>query len=239
MSNGLHAAEKRQIERLLRRWRADRLADRMLVVEAFLTSEEHFTDEEWREVLTQRGVALEPGFVTETLDMLTQFGLATRQEFDGTRPRYEHRHLGEHHDHLICTRCRSIEEFHHPQLEALQHQIVVDHGFHHLRHKLQIYGLCRDCLADRKPALPLTLASPGERVRVERVNGGTDVSGHLAGMGITVGKELEVISSGKGPAVVAVQGSRMALGHGVAEKIHVSLLRQRPSVSMAETSEER
>ena len=150
----------------------------------------------------------------ETLELLTRFGLAMRREFEGEPIRYEHRHLDEHHDHLICTSCGAITEFAHPQLEALQEQIAKDQGFHCLRHRHQIYGLCKKCLARREPTMPLTMASPGERVRVERILGGDMSCHHLADLGMSVGQELEVLSSNDGPMVVALRGSRVALGPG-------------------------
>ena len=151
MSVVLHNDEKTQFERLLRQMRMDRLGDRMAVVEVFLTSEEHHTAEGWQRLLKEQGVDLELRFMSETLELLTRFGLAMRREFEGEPTRYEHRHLDEHHDHLICTRCGSITEFSHPQLEALQEQIAKDQGFHCLRHRHQIYGLCKRCLAQREP----------------------------------------------------------------------------------------
>ena len=231
MNQTLHQEERRQFERLLQQQRVDRVADRLAVLEAFLTSEEHLAAEGWQKLLASQGEVLEPAFVAQTLEMLTRFGLAARREFEGGPPRYEHRHLGEHHDHLVCTRCGSITEFHDPELEALQQRLAQEKGFHPLRHKLQIYGLCQDCLAARQPTLPLAMASPGERLRVERLAGGEQVARQLGDMGFNLGCELEVISANGGPMVVAVKGCRVALGRGVAQKVMVSHIKDdcRPS----------
>lgn len=222
MNQVLHQEERRQFERLLHQQRVDRVADRLAVLEAFLTSEEHHGADGWRRVLASRGVDLEPAFVSQTLELLTRFGLATRREFEGGPPRYEHRHLGEHHDHLICTRCGSITEFHDPELEALQSRLAAQHGFHPLRHMLHIYGLCHSCLEARQPTLPLAMAAQGEKVRVERLAGGHHLASQLGDMGLLPGCELEVLSSGGGSMVVAVKGCRLALGRGAAHKILVS-----------------
>jgi len=224
LNSNLHDEERRQFERLLRQQGVGRLGDRLAVLEAFLASEEHQSAQQVRDRLAAQGKPLEPGFVAATLEMLTRFGLASRRHFDNQPDLFEHRHLGEHHDHLICTKCGSITEFHHPELEELKQAAAAEHGFHHLSHRLQIYGLCEACRQRRTPTLPLNLASPGERVRVERLVGGEQAQRHLADMGITVGSELEVISSHSGPMVVAVGGSRLALGQGVAAKVQVSLL---------------
>ncbi|MGD9124385.1 MAG: transcriptional repressor [Desulfarculaceae bacterium] len=222
--NSLHEEEKRQFERLLHQLGVERVGDRLSVLDAFLTSEEHHTAEGWQGIVKKRGVDLELDFVSQTLELMTRLGLAMRRDFEGELPRYEHRHLDEHHDHLICTRCGSITEFHHPQLEALQDEVVRDQGFHCLRHRLQVYGLCQKCLSDRQPTMPLALAAPGERVRVEKVASGVRACRQLEDMGLNPGTEVEVISSNGGPMVVAVKGTRIALGRGAAQKVLVSNL---------------
>ncbi len=223
MTSNLHEEERRQFERLLRQQGINRLGDRLAVLEAFLASEEHQSAAQVGRRLTEQDHPLDDALVTETLNMLTRFGLASCRRFDNQPDLYEHRHLGEHHDHLICTKCGAITEFHHPELEELKQKAAAEHGFHHLSHRLQIYGLCDKCRQQRTPTLPLTLASPGEKVRVERLAGGEQAKAHLADLGINLGSELEVISTQGGPMVVAMGGTRLALGQGVAAKVQVSL----------------
>ena len=224
MSGALHQEERRQFESLIRQMRYDRLGDRLAIVDAFLTHEDHLTAQGWRQRMVELGLELEPQFVAETLELLTRLGLANRRQFDGEPPRYEHKHLNEHHDHLICTRCGSITEFNHPRLEELQQQIVAEMGFHPLRHRLQVYGLCQKCLAARHPTMPLIMASPGERIKVVHIKGCGQHRTTLNSMGITVGTELQVISGNGGPLVVAVKGTRVALGRGAAQKVMVSVI---------------
>jgi len=224
VSRGLHQEERRQFERLLRQQGVDRLGDRLAVVEAFFSSEEHHTAQEWHRLLAQQGVELEPEFVADTLELMVRFGLAARRRFKDGPPRYEHRHLGEHHDHLICTCCGAIQEFHHPELERLKARVARDEGFHALGHRLQIYGLCPRCRARRSPTMPLAMANPGERLRVERLAGGSQAVRQLCDLGLTVGAELEVLSANGGPLVVALGGTRLALGRGAAQKVLVSPL---------------
>ncbi len=226
MSFTLHQEERRQFERLLRQQRIDRIADRLAVLEAFLASEGHLGAEGWHRQIKKNGVDLEPSFVAQTLDLLVRFGLAAKSEFEGGAVRYEHQHLGQHHDHLICTACGSIAEFHDAELEVMQERLATQAGFLPLRHQLQIYGLCHKCQSAREPTLPLALVSPGERVRIARVAGGEELNRQLMDLGLVLGAEAEVISSGGGPLVLAVKGSRVALGRGAAHKILVTPLGQ-------------
>jgi Fur family ferric uptake transcriptional regulator len=222
LSFTLHQEERRQFERLLRQQRIDRIGDRLAVLEAFLADQGHLSAEGWLGELKARGVDLEPSFVAQTLDLLARFGLAIKSEFEGGPPRYEHQHLGEHHDHLICTACGAISEFHDPELEAMQERLAANSGFLPLRHQLQIYGLCHNCQAAREPTLPLAMASAGERVRVARLACGEELGRQLMDLGLVMGAEAEVISCSGGPLVLAVKGSRVALGRGAAHKIMVT-----------------
>ncbi|HHI97586.1 MAG TPA: Fur family transcriptional regulator [Thermodesulfatator atlanticus] len=194
------------------------------IFEAFLETEEHVSLEDFQKILREKGLSVTKEELKEALELFCRLGFAQRKEFIGQPPVYEHRHLGEHHDHLICTRCGRIQEFYLPKLEALQEEIARQYGFKSLDHRLEIYGLCAQCQATRaKPALPLTLVSAGEKVRVERFLGGSQALARLAAMGLTVGEELEVINN-CGPIIVSVRGARLAIGQGLAHKILVSPL---------------
>ena len=56
------------------------------------------------------------------------------------------------------------------------------------------------------------------------VRAGWGLTRRLADMGLTPGVEIRVVSShGPGPLMVELRGSRIALGHGVAQKIMVGV----------------
>ena len=51
----------------------------------------------------------------------------------------------EHHDHLICESCRKIVEFSNLQIEGLQEQVAKKNGFRLTRHRMELYGICKNC----------------------------------------------------------------------------------------------
>ena len=63
------------------------------------------------------------------------------------------------------------------------------------------------------------------RVRVMMIDGGHRVRAHLNTLGIHIGDWLTVIERApfKGPVLVEVNGTRLALGRGIAAKIRVDL----------------
>ena len=218
----IHHQEKQQFKRLFEDEGIDRIDDRLAVLGAFLAMERHITFEELLESLKNEGRKLEPEFVRKTLSLLCRYGFAVKKEFEGRPPLYEHRHLGHHHDHLICTKCGQILEFESRQMENLQVEIAALHGFHMLQHKMEIYGLCSECLKDRIRLMPLSLAQVGERTIVQEFMGGAGAQMRLATLGLKKGDQVEVITNnGEGQLVVAVNATRLALGRGIAKKIMV------------------
>ena len=71
--------------------------------------------------------------------------------------------------------------------------------------------------------VPLVALPPGARGRVVGVvGGGMNLRMRLLQMGITPGALVEVVDNhGRGPVLVRVRGTVIALGRGVAEKIIV------------------
>jgi Fur family ferric uptake transcriptional regulator len=52
-----------------------------------------------------------------------------------------------HHDHFICERCGKIIEFQNENLERLQEAVARELNVTLTRHKMELYGLCPECLA--------------------------------------------------------------------------------------------
>lgn len=66
---------------------------------------------------------------------------------------------------------------------------------------------------------PLIFFPEGTKGRVYDINGGREVSKRLFEMGFNKGQEIEVIRNDAGPLVVGLNGSRVAVGRGMALKI--------------------
>ena len=70
--------------------------------------------------------------------------------------------------------------------------------------------------------MPLTMVHEGGRAILRSIGGGRQMRGRPAAMGLLPGTELEVIqNSGKGPFIVAVRGSRIVIGRGMAARMEV------------------
>lgn len=220
----LHQYEREEFVNICKEHGLNYSDKRLLVLESFLGTTDHLTVPALQGRLDKKGHHLESDFIAETLDLLCRYGYAYKKEFEGQEIQYEHRHIGWHHDHLICAECGSIQEFHNAEIEALQRLIATQHHFTLLHHKMELYGICGECRKQRRPVMPLSFVLSGEEVVIDRLIGGRAAQQRLADMGLTPGTSVEVIkASGPGPIIVAFRGSRLALGHGLSHKVLVSV----------------
>ncbi len=71
-------------------------------------------------------------------------------------------------------------------------------------------------------AYPLRMAGEGERLKISSLVGGKNFQGRIFGMGLNVGAEIDILRNvGNGPVLIALNGSRLFLGGGMARKINV------------------
>ena len=219
--------EKTNFRTLIENDDIGKVEERLNIIEVFLSIEEHVTLEEMVQLLKDRGYDYDLEFVRQCMNRWVEHGFAQKKKFEGQPPRYEHRHLGKHHDHLICTKCGEIEEFRNEDMERLQINVASAQGFHMLQHRMEIYGICSECLAQRSPLLPLAMAKPGENVVIKDIMGGSHARSRLASMGLRRGDLLEIINNnGLGRLIVGHEAMRLAMGRGIAQKIMVSLAPQ-------------
>ena len=71
--------------------------------------------------------------------------------------------------------------------------------------------------------MTLDIVDTRRQARVVQINGGEGVRSHLTTLGIHIGDWLEVVERApfRGPVLVQIHGSRVALGRGVARKVMV------------------
>jgi Fur family ferric uptake transcriptional regulator len=118
---------------------------RDIILDCFLSSPQHLSTEELYLKLKERDPGIGFATVYRTLKLFAESGIAREIHFGDGQTRYEHLHAGEHHDHLVCTRCGAIVEFENETIEKLQREVADQHGFTIANHKLELYGICAQC----------------------------------------------------------------------------------------------
>lgn len=118
---------------------------RETIARTLFESTRHLSADEVAERLRERGEQVGKATVYRTLNLLVDVGLATEHDFDEGFKRYEPRVGPAHHDHLICTSCGEVVEFHRGELDEIQQEVASGRGFHVLTRQLKLYGLCAAC----------------------------------------------------------------------------------------------
>lgn len=235
-----HQQEKEQFRRLFGQRGFDRFEERFQILESFLKLEGHVSLAQIADQVRQDGLRVDNEFLQQCMDQLCRFGFASQVVFDRDETiLYEHRHLGVHHDHMVCTQCGAIIEFNDDALENLQEKLAAEYGFFMLQHKMEIYGLCGQCMAQRDDLIPLSRARIGERVEIVNVAAGRKMQMRFASMGLRTGIFVEIISNAiGGQIVISSDFNRLILCAGMAAKIWVRPEKRSedPSNGGAETS---
>lgn len=205
--------------------------ERLKILEAFLRHEGHVTADRLSKEFATSDRPVDTGFVERVLEQFVRYGLALPILGEDGQTRFEHVHIGRHHNHIICVNCGRITEVAYP-VRRLIDELGTQTGYRALHVHLQIHGLCPSCMAARPARFPLSRAAAGERVRVVEITGGLGMFHRLTGMGLRVGAVLRRQNAdGVGPIIVSIGPTRLALGRGMAERVIVEEVKERPAPS--------
>lgn len=94
--------------------------------------------------LQTAGVKINPVTVFRILNHFKTRGLARLIQFNEGKVRYESTSRGDHH-HLICQKCRSIENFGDCSISKLEQEINRKKQFIVASHSLEFFGFCKKC----------------------------------------------------------------------------------------------
>ena len=139
-------------------------AQRDLILEIFLRTEEHLSSEDLYWLVHKEDSSVGHTTVYRTLKLLTDAGLAREVRFGDGKTYYEHHYNHEHHDHMICTECGLVIEFFSPEIEEWQDKTAEKFGFKPTHHSLRLWGLCGECQTKQAQSAP-SGAQPRVRVR--------------------------------------------------------------------------
>jgi Fur family ferric uptake transcriptional regulator len=116
------------------------------IARTFLDSDRHISVEELYAEVKKVNPRVGYATVYRTLRLLKECGLAVERHFNDGEARYEAADTEKHaHDHFICERCSRIVEFASFELDALDRRIAKKLGAVITRHRLELYGICRQC----------------------------------------------------------------------------------------------
>ena len=120
-------------------------SQREAVLEAFLSTEKHVSVDELYRIVGKKDRGIGYTTVYRTMKLLSGCGLCEEADFGDGIIRYEHKYGHDHHDHLICMKCGMATEVVKQEIEELQNELARKHRFMPVRHKLEIFGICKKC----------------------------------------------------------------------------------------------
>ncbi|MEJ5172508.1 MAG: Fur family transcriptional regulator [Hydrogenothermaceae bacterium] len=137
--------QKIDIEKLLKERGFKLTKQRIEVFNEILKKRGHFEIEDIVHLLRKKNLKASRATVYRTLNILKEIGLLKEVIKFGNKTYYE---VGtkDHHDHLICLNCGKFIEFHNDEIEKIQEKVCNEFNFKPVYHRLEIYGICEDCL---------------------------------------------------------------------------------------------
>jgi Fur family transcriptional regulator, ferric uptake regulator len=119
-------------------------SQRKLVLDVFLKQSGHVPIDDIYDRVNEEDSTIGIATIYRTMKLLVESGLAEVHSFNN-KTTYERLFQVRHHDHLICKICKKTVEFEHPLIEKYQLEICQQHSFTLKSHRMDLYGICKDC----------------------------------------------------------------------------------------------
>ncbi len=119
---------------------------RLDLIDLIADYDKHFEIEElvnWISSRTDKRVSRST--IYRTVKLLEEFGAIKEVIKKDNKTIYEFVVGRSHHDHLVCVECGKIIEFVSEDIEQLQDEVCKTYSFKPIHHRLEIFGLCKDC----------------------------------------------------------------------------------------------
>jgi Fur family ferric uptake transcriptional regulator len=120
-------------------------SERSALVREIFSTHYHFEADELLFRMKEKNLKISRATVYRTLELLVKSGMVRRVHLGENHYHYEHVSGDSHHDHLVCTICGNVIEFHDEELERRQLAICEKKKFTPTFHNLQILGICDTC----------------------------------------------------------------------------------------------
>ena len=124
--------------------------ERMDLFKLILATKEHFTPEDLLKRIKSKKIPVSRATVYRLIPVLIQADIIQQSLLSEGQSKFEVTWNRAHHDHLICSQCNKVIEFHHNTIELLQREIASKYGFVLDHHVMELVGRCESCQAKIK-----------------------------------------------------------------------------------------
>lgn len=121
---------------------------RLRILHILEASKDHLRAEDIYQILHTEGDEVGLATVYRVLSQFEAAGIVNKHHFAEDHAVFE-MDRGSHHDHLVCVKCNRVEEFVDSEIEERQEIIAEKFGYEITDHSLYLYGICKDCRAEK------------------------------------------------------------------------------------------
>ncbi|HEY5628660.1 MAG TPA: Fur family transcriptional regulator [Candidatus Limnocylindrales bacterium] len=126
-------------------------APRRAIADLIAEYDGHFTAAELEGAARDRGLDVSRATLFRALELLTELHVVERLDL----PSGEHAYVPcvrSHHHHIVCSRCGRVTDVEDGGLADAVAEIARRTGYRIESHRLELFGLCRHCLAKAAPS---------------------------------------------------------------------------------------
>jgi len=117
---------------------------RVAVLKVLATSDQHPSAEQIYEHVKTDFPMTSLATVYKTLALLVEMGEILEISFCGDSTRYDGK-IARPHPHLICLKCKKIEDLEIVPLDPLSKEVAERTGYCILKYRLDFFGICPEC----------------------------------------------------------------------------------------------
>ncbi len=120
--------------------------EREAIIREIFSIHDHFDVDSLYLSMRQKGMHVSKASIYRLIPLLIESNLIQEVFFEDGHMHYEHIYGHSHHCHLRCVECKKIEEFQDARLEEIEIDLADRFGFKIIDHKLEVRGVCPECM---------------------------------------------------------------------------------------------
>lgn len=121
---------------------------REAILEYMVETHNHPTADEIYQALSARFPTMSTATVYNNLHLFVKVGFVKELSYGDAASRYDFTNT--QHYHAICEKCGTVSDLYYPILDDIE-QVTRDLiGFEVTHHRMEVYGVCSECLAQQK-----------------------------------------------------------------------------------------
>ncbi|MBS1518898.1 MAG: transcriptional repressor [Bacteroidetes bacterium] len=115
---------------------------RIKILKILKSNNKPLTIAEISEKLTDRKIDL--ATIYRTMNLFEELRIVNQIDFKDEFKRYELIYDRHHHHHIVCRKCRKVENVEPCLLDNIEHYLK-DKGYTEVTHSLEFFGICSEC----------------------------------------------------------------------------------------------